>query len=503
MSVTVTARRFGLALIATTALTAAPLAAQAQSAVITILHVNDFDRMEEDDGRGGVARYATVVNTARAGETPVIVTHAGDAISPSLLSGFDQGAHMVDLMNQVGIDVFAIGNHEFNYGPVVLSGHIANADFAVVSANAIDADGEVVDGATATWTTEAGGFTFGFIGLTTASTAVKSSPGTVTFADPLETVNAYAADLREAGVDIVIALAHTDLGEDDILFDRAEVDLILSGDDHILSTYYNGVKAMVESSEQAEYVTEITLTLLRDEDGDVEWTPSFRTIDTATVEPDAVMTDAVQVYLDQLSAELDVEIGTTLTELDTRRSSVRGGETAFGNMVADAMREATGADIGITNGGGIRADRIYDPGTVLTRRNIQSELPFGNSTVSIELSGADVVAALENGFSRVEDVNGRFPHVSGLSVVFDMAMPAGERVVEVMVGDGPIDLGATYVVATNDFMARGGDGYAMFADAPRVIDALAGGLMAGQVMAYIAAAGEVSPMVEGRVVRQN
>ena len=127
MLVTPFSRRFGLALIATTALTAAPLAAQAQSATITFLHVNDFDRMEEDDGRGGIARFAAVVNAARAGTTPVIVTHAGDAISPSLLSGFDDGAHMIDLLNQVGIDVFAIGNHEFNFGPDILKERLAEA----------------------------------------------------------------------------------------------------------------------------------------------------------------------------------------------------------------------------------------------------------------------------------------------------------------------------------------------------------------------------------------
>ncbi len=503
MLVTPFSRRFGLALIATTALTAAPLAAQAQSATITFLHVNDFDRMEEDDGRGGIARFAAVVNAARVGATPVIVTHAGDAISPSLLSGFDDGAHMIDLLNQVGIDVFAIGNHEFNFGPDILKERLAEAEFVVLSANSMEPDGSLIDGAEATWTTDVAGFTFGFIGLTTPDTAAKSSPGYVTFADPLETVNGHAAALREAGADIVVALAHTNLSEDAILFDRAEVDLILSGDDHVVSTLYNGRKLMLESGEQAEYVTELTLTVTRDDDGDVDWTPSFRTIDTAMVEPDAAMTDAVQVYLDQLSAELDIEIGTTLTELDTRRASVRGGETAFGNLVADAMRSATGADIAITNGGGIRADRVYDPGTVLSRRDIQSELPFGNKTVSIELSGADVVAALENGFSRVEDVSGRFPHVSGLSVVYDMAQPAGERVVEVMVGGAPIDPDATYVLATNDFMARGGDGYTMFADAPRVIDEMAGTLMAAQVMDHIDAAGEVAPEIEGRIVRQN
>ncbi|MEM8590872.1 MAG: 5'-nucleotidase, partial [Pseudomonadota bacterium] len=175
-------------------------------------------------------------------------------------------------------------------------------------------------------------------------------------------------------------------------------------------------------------------------------------------------------------------------------------ENAFGNLVADSMREAVGADIGFTNGGGIRAGREYTPGTVIQRRDILEELPFGNRTVLLELSGADVLAALENGFSRIEDVAGRFPHVSGMTVEYAPSRAAGERVVSVMVGDQPLDPSANYLLATNDYMAGGGDGYGAFTNARVIIDGTSGELMAGQVMAAIEAAGEISPAVEGRLV---
>jgi 5'-nucleotidase len=180
---------------------------------------------------------------------------------------------------------------------------------------------------------------------------------------------------------------------------------------------------------------------------------------------------------------------------------VRAQETAFANLMADAIREAVGADVALTNGGGIRADRTYEPGTVLTRRDIQSELPFGNKTILIEVSGADLRAALENGVSAVEDGGGRFPHVSGLTFSYDASKPAGERVTEILVGGAPLDETATFKLATNDFVGKGGDGYAMFIDKPRIIDANAGSLMAAQVIDHIAAAGSIAPAAEGRVTR--
>ena len=123
------------------------------------------------------------------------------------------------------------------------------------------------------------------------------------------------------------------------------------------------------------------------------------------------------------------------------------------------MRAATGADLALTNGGGIRANKIYAPGTTLTRRDILSELPFGNKTVVLEMAGRDIVAALENGLGKIEDGAGRFPHVSGLSVSYDPSRPAGERVLAVTRGGAPLDLDATFTLATNDYMAGGGDGY--------------------------------------------
>lgn len=488
------------ATLAALVLAVAPAIAQDR---LTIVHVNDIDRMEGDGDAGGVARLATVIADVRAQGGAVLATSGGDSISPSLLSSFDQGAHMIALLNQVGLDAMALGNHEFDFGPDVTRARISEADFTVLSNNALEPDGTLIDGVEDNMMVEVGDHMVGIFGLTTDGTAVKSSPGDVTFRDPVEVAAATAAALRAAGADIVIALTHTDRPEDEQLYAAGDVDVILSGDDHDLAIWYNGNNALVESASQASLVTVVTLEFETVEGRSgprVEWSPAFNVINTADVAPDPAVAAEVERYEAFLSAELDIEIGATPVLLDTRRTTVRAAESAFGNLTADAMRVETGADIAITNGGGIRGDRQYEPGTVISRRDVLTELPFGNKTVLLELSGADIVAALENGVSAIEDGGGRYPHVSGITYSFDVSRAAGERVLDVMVGGAPIDTEATYRVATNDFMGRGGDGYTMFAGKPSVIEEYAAELMAAQVIRAFET-GTAVPTLDGRVTR--
>ena len=156
----------------------------------------------------------------------------------------------------------------------------------------------------------------------------------------------------------------------------------------------------------------------------------------------------------------------------------------------------------LTNGGGIRGDRTYAAGTTLTRKDVLTELPFGNVVVVLDITGAGLRAALEEGVSSVEDVAGRFPHVSGMTFSFDPKRPKGSRVLQVQVGGKPLDPAAIYRLATNEYMMAGGDGYASLTKGKPVIDASGGPLMATVVMDYIAAKGTVSPAVEGRIVEQ-
>ena len=469
---------------------------------LTIVHFNDLDRMEESRGQGGVARLAAVVRAERARNANVLVTFAGDAISPSLMSAIDKGAHMIELLNRIGLTAMAIGNHEYDFGPDVARQRFSEAAFPVLGANNIDPDGKIVEGARASVMVEVGRFKVGIFGLTTVGTAVKSLPGNITFAPVVETAAAQAKRLRAACAHLVVALAHTDVAEDEALLRQEAVDLLLSGDDHRLSLDYDGRVLFAESGQQADWVTVIDLTLDEVESRGRKrfvWSPAFRAVHTGRVTPDPELAAAVRVYQTRLSRALDVEIGTTETEIDSRRAMVRTRETAIGNLVADAMRLAVGADVALTNGGGIRADKVYPPGTRLTRRDILSELPFGNRTVLLELTGRELRAALENGVSAIEKRSGRFLQVSGLEVVYGPRRPVGARVIEVRHKGAALDPDGTFTVAASDFMAKGGDGYSVFAGKTPIIDARSAKLVATQVIDYIAARGAIAPRVEGRL----
>jgi len=228
----------------------------------------------------------------------------------------------------------------------------------------------------------------------------------------------------------------------------------------------------------------------------------MRFVDTKNVPEDAAIASKIKDYDKFLKSELDIEIGKTSTELDSRRNTVRTREAAIGNLIADAMRDGVDADIGIANGGGIRAKKIYAPGTMITRRDILSELPFGNVVVKLRLTGAQIWDALENGVSQVERNAGRFPQVSGMSYTFKPKAKAGSRVVSVKIGNKALNKSRSYTVATNDYVANGGDGYSVFKKGKVIIDASGATLMAGMVMNYIKAKGSVSPKVEGRIVAQ-
>ena len=488
---------------------AAPAAAEPLS--LTLVHVNDWDRMEGVDGRGGAAKIAAVVNEERARAEAegglAIATFGGDMISPSLLSGLDNGEHIIQLANAIGFDVAVLGNHEFDFGPEVLKERLAQSDAVWLAGNVRYRDGAGFPGTTATTIVEHGGYRIGFLGLVTPQTARISSPGKdVAFLPFAETGAALAAELKDAGADLVIALTHNDLARDlELLRSSEKIDAVLGGHDHLALAWYDGRQTVLKAGSQGVHVGVLRLGLDRIEDGKggtrTVWTPEYELRSTEDVQGDPALTAAVEKRRKQLDDSLDIAVGGTATELDTRRASVRSGENAFGNLVADAMRIAVGADIGLTNGGGIRGDTVYAAGSDITGKLVLTELPFGNKTVKLALSGARIREALEHGIGEVESGSGAFPHVSGLSFSFDASRPKGKRIVEVAIGGVPMDDDKTYTLATNDFLARGGDRYTMFEAAERRIDAKDGSFMAAQVMEFVETVGTVSPAVEGRIVR--
>ena len=483
-----------------------PMTVAAEPTNLTFLHINDVYEIAPVRGQGGFAQLMTLLREERAGADNSLTTVGGDFLSPSLLSGLDQGANMIAMFNAVGVDYVSLGNHEFDFGPDVAMQRMAESNFPWIATNVLDADGSPFGDAVAVATERVGDYTIGFLSLLTTETETLSSPGSaVELASVVEAAAQAVADLQEQGADVIVALTHLDIAVDREIARRVDgIDVILGGHDHDPITFYENGVFIHKSGYDAHYLGVVNLAIdtVETRSGPaVTVLPTWEMRSTAGVEPDPEVAALVQQYQDTLDERLNVVIGTTDVELDSQRGSVRTGETNLGNLIADAMRDGVDADIAITNGGGIRGDRTYEAGTQLTRRDIQTELPFGNVTVLLELTGAQVRDALENGVSRIEDVAGRFPQVSGLTFAFDTSKAPGERVVEVSVGGAPLDPAAKYRVATNDYMAGGGDGYAVLTNGTTIIDASGATYMASMVMDYIAATGTVAPTIEGRITR--
>ena len=483
-----------------------PMTAMAdETETLRIILTGDHYVLPAKKGRGGFAKLATVVKQEKAGAEHSIFVHSGDAYSPSLMSGILKGAQIVDMLNAVGLDYMVLGNHEWDFGTDILRERIWDSNFPILASNAVDADGLPIDGTVRTAMVNVGSFRVGIMGLVTTNTKDISSPGTDEFLPVVATAKALAKELKGQGANLIVALAHIDVLEDQELIDSGIVDVLLSGHDHYLITWDDGKHVWMEAGEDSEKVAVMDVKMTSYEKRGkkrFKWEADMRMVDTLNVSEDAAVAAKVKGYKDRLSKELDIEIGTTTTELDSRKKTVRYGEATIGNLIADAMREGVDADIGFANGGGIRAKKIYDPGTSLTRGDILTELPFGNVVVKLGLTGAQIWEALENGVSQVENGAGRFPQVSGMSFVWNPKAKAGARIVSAKIGGQPLDKGRSYTVATNNYAAGGGDGYKDFKKGKVLIDASGATLLASMVMDYIKAKGTVSPKIEGRIVAQ-
>jgi len=475
----------------------------AESVKITILGVGDAYAFNEEGGRGGFARLNAVAKAERAANPNTLYVFDGDMLSPSLLSGFDKGQNTIDLTNLVPFDIAVPGNHEFDFGPQNFLDKVAESKYPWAAINITNADGSPLAGVGGVMMKDVAGVKVALIPVAQDTSPEVASTGDLKFLPTVDTAIAAASKAREDGADLVVGVVQTNMANDRLLISSGKFDVIMSGDDHTYATSYDGRTAYVETSIDGRFLSpvDIMAEIGTDKDGKrtFHWTPNFRFIDTANVTPDPESKAMADKFEADLDASLNVKIGMTEVPLDSRRNVVRGEESAMGDVIADAMKAATGADITITNGGGIRADRTYDAGSELTRRDILSELPFGNVTVVTELPGSQVLAALENGVSQVEKGAGRFPQVSGLDMVYDPTAPAGSRITSVMIDGKALDPNKVYKVATNDYMLSGGDGYGALGGGKIVIDAGNGNLMANDVMDYIAKMGKITTGVQGRI----
>lgn len=490
------ALRVILTVLAVVLLAVLPAAPQ-QAPVLTILHFNDdYQLTAVDSGKvGGLDRLTALVKQYRKESRCTLLLFAGDLISPSVESSVFKGAQLIDGLNLLGVDAAAFGNHEFDYGPAELQKRVAESRFPWLAANAFVPPGARPFPGTRLYVIrDVCGTTVGIFGLVTPETQTASSPGPTWFGDPIAVARAMMPILRRNGAQKIIALTHQLIGSDEAMLRAVpEIDLVIGGHEHEPLTVRVGGRLIAKAGSDARWLGVTRLPLI----GSPAATHELLTI-TDKTPSDPAMAALIKSYQERLSRDLDQVIGETTAPLDARNSAVRQQEAPLGNFIADVMRTAVQADIAITNGGGIRTNALFPAGPI-RRKDAFGWLPFGNIVVKVALRGAAVRAALENGVSQWEQIGGRFPQVSGLRYTFNPTRPVGQRITEVRVGDRPLDDGATYVLATNDFMLRGGDGYSMLAGGQVLIDAAGGPLMVTAVIEAIERARVISPRVEGRI----
>lgn len=483
---------------------AASLAAgvAAETVRLTFLHVNDVYQHAPRDGRGGLAELGTLVERERAAARgPVFFTLGGDLISPSLASSVTQGAHMIELFNALGLDAAVLGNHEFDFGPDVAAARIAQSRFPWLGANVLGADGRPFGGAVATLMREAAGLRVGFVGVLTPDTAHLARADGITFTPPAAALRAAIAALQGAGADVIVALTHLDLDDDRRLArDMPGLALVLGGHDHDAVAMLEGGALVVKAGQDAQWLAAVEMEVARPAPGQRARIVSlgWRFVPNVGVPPSPAIAPIVARVEAELDRMLGAPLATLSAPLDSRSSLLRTREAAIGNLVADALRAHFSADAALVNGGGMRGNREYPVGYAFSRRDLLTEMPFGNTVLLVEMTGAELLAVLEHGVSGVEESSGRFPQLSGIALRYDAAAPVGQRVLGADVGGQPIDPARRYRLATTDYLHGGGDGYAMLRRARVLVDASGGPLLVNVVAEAIQRQGGIAAWVEGR-----
>ena len=464
--------------------------------------MNDVYTLEPvDEGRrGGFARLATLVQRIRRENPATLMALGGDVISPSVASTLLKGEQMIAGLNAVGLDLATFGNHEFDFGPSVLAQRMQESRFAWISANVLDRpSGRPFGGAQRDVLVTLGGVRLGVFGLTTPHTLRTSHPGPdVEIREAIGAARAQTAELKARGAQVLVAVTHQEMSEDRALAAApgVELDVILGGHEHEPLIAEEGRTLITKGGADARYLVQVDLWLGRDGHlRERSWT--FHEV-SARIPPDPRVEAVVRAYGERLGRELDVVVGRTSVPLEGRRGPLRSRETNLGDFIADAMRAHARTDVALVNGGGIRSDRIIPPGS-LTRRDLAAMSPFGNVVMTLELTGRVLREVLEQALPQREREAGGFLQVAGLTLTFDPARPAGQRIVSLEVGGAALDPERRYTAAVVDYIAGGKDGLDAFLKGRVLVDAMSGPLLADILLQAVTSQGTLAPQLDGRI----
>ena len=471
--------------------------------------IDDEDGMETI-GTAGIAAYRNHLKETNA---YVTLVDAGDFIQGAPAGAMSTGQFIIDAYNAAKYDVVTIGNHEFDYQIPRMFELMDGITADVISSNFVDlATGKPVYDPYVIYTY--GDVKVAYVGIATPESYTKSTPTyfkdkdgnfLYTFGeknnsqDMYDYIQAAVDAARAEGANYVIAVAHLGVEETsspwrstDVVAATTGIDVVIDGHSHTvvegdLVKNKEGKDVLVtQAGEYYDYIGTVTITPA---DGTIKTTLiSAKDFEAMNLELDPI----VLAELDRINAELDPllekvvassSVPLAVNDPTSGERIIRNHETNLGDLVADAYRTLMDTDVAIVNGGGIRADL---PAGDITFNQVISVHPFGNQATSLEVTGQMIKDALENGAKNSPGESGGFLQVSGLTFTIDSTIPSsikcdeqgaflaveGEyRVRDIMIGDKPLDVNATYSLASHDYMLlNAGDGMTMFKDAKLLKD---------------------------------
>jgi len=445
---------------------------------LVIVHTNDtHSRIKAGKYDGmGFAAVATKVNELRENNENVFLFDAGDTFHGQVISQLNKGESVVKVMNTMNYDAMVPGNHDFNYGQDRLVELDKMTDFPIIASNVMKDDGFLLLPKSRIFYKD--GLKIGVFGLATPETLYKTHPDNVKgldFMSPSLVAQQMVDELKD-DTDVIIVLSHLGVGENTkseytskYVAENVEgIDLIIDGHSH--TTLAEGLMVNDTLIVQAgEYDKNLGIVRLSMDDKVI----TSKSAELFTKEAAEALEDDIDVLnsIEDIEAANEVitsvEVATSDIELIGERQILRTGQTNLGNLITKAMLEETGADIALTNGGGIRAS--INSG-IVTKGDVITVLPFGNYVIMQEVTGQGILEAMEHGLSAYPEAEGFFPHIAGMKVKFDSTKDVGNRVTEIMINGALLEESKTYTMATNDFMAAGGDNYTMFSDLKTVTE---------------------------------
>lgn len=434
---------------------------------ITILTINDYHGSLAPAGSNvGAAKLVDAIKTEKAKNPEgTIIVSAGDNYQGSAMSNMLHGEPVSEVLKEMGLELSAVGNHEFDWGIDKITKWAEDGELTFVVTNIYDIrTNEPVDWAEPFVIIEKMGIKVGFIGLATPETAYKTLKANVVnyeFRDPMEVITEWVPKVKDAGADIIIALTHLGsfqdkegniTGEAATISEVDGVDAVISGHTHQrVSGLVNG-KPLVQAYKNGRSIGKITFVF--DENNKLVSAEPF--LDNIYKRPDTLKDDAntLAIYMkyeEELGPVLGKVLGKTTVDLDHDRYA---GPSLLGEWACDIMRDKAGVQIAMTNGGGLRTNI---PAGEITAGILYEVMPFDNTLYTMKLSGADVKSNIEHGIMN-EDIG--WIQISGVKVTYNPDAEAGNRITSMVLEDGTVvEMDKYYTVVTNDFMFTGGDKY--------------------------------------------